>query len=380
MGILSKKGNFVALGFGSDEERSWLSKRLTGLFMYSREMIFADPALSGTVLYGCFGGSMYVQCFDPAVTAGELLRIYSGSPYFSRECSECGGKSYLTYFSGSPLSGSLFASRWFCPHSRLPVPGEIPVVMPEDEAESSPFGRLWRTRNQYYSQSGTRDYSMEGYRNLVSRCLKNAGGEDTQYERSIIDAFVAVCGGEAAGDRLLRAVGCDLSLFEKVAPERQTVELCEYVLSRNPRYFRLFNGDMKAVFSLEAVKLRPENIACADVQTQEMCLTAIDHSPFLLQHIKCQSAGLCLKALAKEPKVLKHIKNQTEELCLFAVLLNPKTLQYVKNQTEKICYSAVRLRPKCISMLKQQTPELCKLAVKQAPSVERLVKDKSMLE
>jgi hypothetical protein len=81
-----KIGNkFISDHFKDREnsERTYLSDRLMCLFMHNREMILADRSLSDVVLYDYFGVSMYMPCFNPVVTAGEAVQLYSNHKTFS---------------------------------------------------------------------------------------------------------------------------------------------------------------------------------------------------------------------------------------------------------------------------------------------------------
>ena len=69
------------------------------------------------------------------------------------------------------------------------------------------------------------------------------------------------------------------------------------------------------------------------------------------------------KAVQKYGMLLEHIDIQTDELCMLAIQQNPSAFKFVRNQTDEICKLAIELCTPNFAFVKNKTPDLCKMAV-----------------
>ena len=104
------------------------------------------------------------------------------------------------------------------------------------------------------------------------------------------------------------------------------------------------------------------------IQTEKMCLEAINYSGAYLCYVKNQTPELCLLAVKNQGEALRRVKEQTVEICLAAVKQNPEALKYVKKQTEDICLEAVKSWAFALQYVEHQTEEICYAAFKQNPN------------
>ena len=92
-------------------------------------------------------------------------------------------------------------------------------------------------------------------------------------------------------------------------------------------------------------------------QTHEMCLIAVQsrmvsvHIPY----VQIQTEDICLTAVRGWCGSLLYIKQQTPAICLAAVQQNPTALQYVQKQTAEVCLEAVYQDPHAVYLIKNLT-------------------------
>ena len=65
------------------------------------------------------------------------------------------------------------------------------------------------------------------------------------------------------------------------------------------------------------------------VQTEELCLLAVEQNPLALEFIEVQTYEMCLLAVKRNGLTLMWVDNQTLELCLEAVANNIAAIKYV---------------------------------------------------
>jgi hypothetical protein len=82
-----------------------------------------------------------------------------------------------------------------------------------------------------------------------------------------------------------------------------------------------------------------------DIQTDALCLAAVQAAGWALRHVQYQTEAICLAAVRQNGASLQFVTTQTETICLTAVQQNEYALQFVRNQTEAICCAAVAQNP-----------------------------------
>lgn len=89
---------------------------------------------------------------------------------------------------------------------------------------------------------------------------------------------------------------------------------------------------------LEAIIEQKQNSSIAYmVQTEKICLTAIEADRLTIDCVRKQTPEICMAAVKQNAHALRYVINQTEKLCLIAVDNFPTAFKYVQNQTEAIC-------------------------------------------
>lgn len=76
---------------------------------------------------------------------------------------------------------------------------------------------------------------------------------------------------------------------------------------------------------------------------EELCKIAIEQSVYSIKYAGIHKHIFAKYAVSRKGLTLKHINEhiQTEDLCICAINENPYALQYVINQTDKICILAL---------------------------------------
>ena len=81
------------------------------LFWEKRDIILQEPRFYSIKSPDIFCGGYLIG--GSQITLGEMLKLYQYEPVFSVQC-ECGGRAFIYYFTGSPLSGSLYRVSYIC--------------------------------------------------------------------------------------------------------------------------------------------------------------------------------------------------------------------------------------------------------------------------
>ena len=115
------------------------------------------------------------------------------------------------------------------------------------------------------------------------------------------------------------------------------------------------------------------------LQTNCLCLAAVQTDPYIIKDVRNQTSDLCLEAVKGNWGALKYVKVQTPEICIEAVRQNGLALQYVSVQTIEICIEAVRQNGLALQYVNVQTIEICMEAVRQNGLALQYVKSQTDL-
>ena len=78
------------------------------------------------------------------------------------------------------------------------------------------------------------------------------------------------------------------------------------------------------------------------IQTEKICLAAVNKNGLALQYVQEQTPKICLAAVNKNGLFLKYVQEQTPDICLAAVKNNGLALQYVRKQNLDIIDEALK--------------------------------------
>lgn len=77
------------------------------------------------------------------------------------------------------------------------------------------------------------------------------------------------------------------------------------------------------------------------LQTEELCLEAVQQSGYALQYVHEQTEEICIAACTQSGWALQFVDEQTPAICMAAVAEDGLVIQFVKEQTEEICLAAI---------------------------------------
>lgn len=160
--------------------------------------------------------------------------------------------------------------------------------------------------------------------------------------------------------------------------KKQTKELCEIAVSKDPLILELINDEFKTKELCEmAIAKDPFAIMYVNCQTEEMCNMAFATQPTTFPYLKYKTPAMYQKAVNTYGLFLEHIDDQTVDICMQAITNNPDALQFVKDKTYEMCELAIGKRGSCIKYIDDQADELCKLAVKMDGTAIRYIKNQT---
>lgn len=103
-------------------------------------------------------------------------------------------------------------------------------------------------------------------------------------------------------------------------------------------------------------------------QTEQLCLLAIEQTPYAFEFVINQTEKICLLAVQKQPSLLKLVKNKTVKVCFEALKHCGHTIKYINNPSERMCIRAVTTTPLALKHIKDQTIDICKQALEGDPN------------
>ena len=115
---------------------------------------------------------------------------------------------------------------------------------------------------------------------------------------------------------------------------------------------------------LTAIEADRLTIDCVRKQTPEICMAAVKVNPWALQFVREQTPEICMEAIKRDGTMLRYVRKQTPEICMAAVKQNAHALRYVINQTEKLCLVAVDNFPTAFKYVQNQTEAICAVYLK----------------
>ena len=147
----------------------------------------------------------------------------------------------------------------------------------------------------------------------------------------------------------------------------QTPELCETALKASSSYdiddvIRCIK-EFTPKLDLITVQQRGTELRWIKQQTPEICLAAVQQNGHALTYVQHQTPEICLAAVQQDGQAIKYIDQQTPEICLAAVEQDGRALEYINQQTPEICMAAVKQNGEALKFVKEQTPEICMAAV-----------------
>ena len=160
----------------------------------------------------------------------------------------------------------------------------------------------------------------------------------------------------------------DISIFGNL--KMQSENLCLKAIEISPSVLQYikpkYQTEKVVIAALKKDGLTLEYVAD---KKKKYCLEAVRQNGKALQFVPAeeQTPFMCREAILKSREygtsVLQYIKKQTTKLCLLAIKKNPYALGYVRNQTPQICMEAVKFNSWALEDVENQTHKLCMIAV-----------------
>lgn len=120
----------------------------------------------------------------------------------------------------------------------------------------------------------------------------------------------------------------------------------------------------------EIVKISPLLLSFITVQTQQICMLAVERDGMALEFVdkKYKSYDILKTAFSQNGLSIKHYHENIQskesiELAKIAIQNNPASILYIKPQTYELSMLAVTKDGKMIKHIINPTPELCKIAM-----------------
>lgn len=130
------------------------------------EMIIENPKFYSITAPIHFYTTLYFSTTGQVVTLGELLQIWENEEFFCTCCSQCGGKSVLYRFGGSPLSGTIFEANNICTN----------CGHRDKSTNAESLGILLKARRKYSPITPIAD-TPASIQTLVNACEKQSDNE-----------------------------------------------------------------------------------------------------------------------------------------------------------------------------------------------------------
>lgn len=109
-----------------------------------------------------------------------------------------------------------------------------------------------------------------------------------------------------------------------------------------------------------ALKANGHVIRVISAKTPALCELAVQTSPPAIEDVPAsmQTEAMCIGAVQSDGLLLRHVTRQTAEICLAAVEKTPSALELVKDQTVTICTAAMERDYESFRHIRVKTPEL----------------------
>jgi hypothetical protein len=109
------------------------------------------------------------------------------------------------------------------------------------------------------------------------------------------------------------------------------------------------------------------NLQYVPVQTDELCLAAVQENGLALQYVLNKTSEICSEAVKNDGLALQFVEDQTEDMCYTALMHKPLAFKYVKNKTPGITEYAINEEPFNIKFANNITPKMCKELIDNDP-------------
>lgn len=124
---------------------------------------------------------------------------------------------------------------------------------------------------------------------------------------------------------------------------------------------------------IEILSIEPSFFIEFPIQTEKICLAAVQKDWRLLLHVRIQTKAICLAAVQTNGLALSHARKQSPEICTTAISSHPEAIQYAKRQTKELCLQAIEQDPWVISLIRYQNKEVCFAAYQKEPRILPLI-------
>jgi len=95
---------------------------------------------------------------------------------------------------------------------------------------------------------------------------------------------------------------------------------------------------------LQVININPEVLKQIDVQTEQMCLVAVEQNGMMLQHVRKQTSEICLKAVSQNGRALQFVDEhfKTYKICSEAIRNNKVAIYHCMNHSTEFFLKLVK--------------------------------------